>query len=129
MATDPALLSSRTARETQMWETMNRALGGSRTADNLADQSSVGLLADLGRATTDLFTNTGNGILNLATRLGNAATGTNEATRKIVADALMSADPKKALASAMERQTSDEARKRLADVIVRTLGREYLPTP
>ena len=129
MATDPALLSSRTARETQMWETMNRALGGSRTADNLADQSSVGLLADLGRATTDLFTNTGNGILNLATRLGNAATGTNEATRKIVADALMSADPKKALASAMKRQTSDEARKRLADVIVRTLGREYLPTP
>lgn len=129
MSLDPRLLNDRLGRETQMWETMNRALGGSRTADNLADQNSVGILADVGRATADLFTNTGNGILNLATRLGNAATGTNDATRKIVADALMSADPRAALASAMKRQTSNEARKRLADVIVRTLGREYLPTP
>ena len=129
MAQNPGLLSGRLSRESAMWETMSRALGGSRTADNLADQNSVGLLADMGRAATDVFTNTGNGILGLATRLGNAATGTNEATRKIVADALMSADPKAALAGAMKRQSTDEARKRLAEVIVRILGREYLPTP
>lgn len=129
MATDPRLLADRLMRESQMWETMNRALGGSRTADNLADQNSMGILADVARVGRDLVTNTGNGILTLATRAGNAAGGVNDATRKIVADALMSDNPRAALARAMARQTSSEAKQRLADAIVRAVGRDYLPTP
>jgi hypothetical protein len=91
MANDPALLGRRIERENTMFETGAQALGGSRTADNLADMAetealSAPLIANVlsgrwGAAATQA----GQGVLN-------AATGNSEATRALIAKALMGND-------------------------------------
>lgn len=130
MTVDPRLFRDRLAREGAMWEVQNRALGGSRTADNLSDVADVGLMADMGRATTAALTGRiGDAIGTAARYAGNAATGQNEATRTLIARILMSSDPKKSLALALRQEATSEGRKRIAEAMTRALGREFIPTP
>ncbi|MGV0910330.1 hypothetical protein [Martelella sp. FOR1707] len=124
MALDPQTFANRVGRETSMWETQNRALGGSRTADNLQDIGDVGPMADLGRAGMDLlrlrpFSAMGN--------LGSAATplltGQNEATRTLIARALMSREPEKALAEVMRMRQAKASRVTLLEALMRAASR------
>lgn len=130
MAADPRLFRDRIAREGAMWETQNRALGGSRTADNLQDIADTGVMADMGRAARDAFTGRiGSAIGTVAGRVGNVATGQNEATRALIARMLMSGDPKQALAQALRQKTTSQGRRRIAEALTRALGREFIPSP
>jgi hypothetical protein len=128
MATDPRLFGDRIARENTMWETQNRALGGSRTADNLQDIGELGPRAEIARALLDI----GNLQFGQAAgRVGNAiapaVTGMNESTRKLIADALMSSDPRAALASAMRQESLSQGQRRVFEALTRAIGREVTP--
>lgn len=120
MALDPATLSDRLRRETTMFETRNRALGGSRTADNMED------IADLQGFDIGLLGNLLTGNFKAAAGragagLSNALTGMNENTRRIVAQAMLAKDTtalQKALAQA---QTATE-RKLVVDTLLRVGG-------
>lgn len=128
MATDPRLLADRVSREATMWETQNRALGGSRTADNLADTADIGAMADAGRAVRDALTGRiGSAIGGAARVAGNAATGQNEATRTLIAKMLMSDNPRQALAGALRQEASSQGQRRIAEALARALGREFTP--
>lgn len=128
MATDPALMGRRVDRENTMYDTFQRALGGSRTADNLQDVADVGPLADAARAGRDVMMgNPGSVVANSVSAVGQRLSGQNEATRKIIARILMSQDPQAALSQAMRREGMSQARKRAVEGIVRALGREYAP--
>lgn len=128
MATNPVLLNDRIARENAMWETQNRALGGSRTADNLADTADLGGVADAGRAIKDALTGRiGSAIGGAARMAGNAATGQNEATRTLIAKMLMSGDPKQALAQALKQEVTNQGRRRVIEAFVRSAGRQAIP--
>lgn len=124
MALDPQLFKERLGRENTMWETQNRALGGSRTADNLQDVNGVGIVADIGRAARSGLTGLADLALTGAARMGNAATGQNEATRKLIAQMLMSQDPRATLAPALRSEVGSQARRRIAETVLRALGRE-----
>lgn len=129
MALDPRLLKDRVTRETAMWETQNRALGGSRTADNLQDVADVGMMADLGRAAKTALTRPLDAAGTLLARAGAAASGQNEATRTLIAKMLMSDNPKQALAQALRQETTSQGRRRIVEAMTRALGREFIPTP
>jgi hypothetical protein len=120
LAKDPELLLDRITRENQMWETQHRALGGSRTADNLSDIEDIGIMADAGRAARDLGTGNSGGALS---QLGGAAarvmSGQNDATRQLLIKALMSAKPKAALSMASKTARSSEARRAIVDALLR----------
>lgn len=128
MALDPRLFADRVAREGQMYETFNRALGGSRTADNLADQADVGAIADAARAARDVSTgNVVSALSNVGNAVGRRLTGQNEATRQIVAQLLMSDNPAQALQSALRNQKISENTKRVIEAIIRAGGRTAVP--
>lgn len=127
MAVDPDTFTDRLARENTMWETQNRALQGSRTADNLADIEDIGIMADAGRAAKDTLTgNFGNAVSNVGGAIMRKGTGQNEATRAMMARILMSADPKKALSEALRNEARSQGRQRIATAVLRALGREHL---
>jgi len=88
-----------------MWGTMNRALGGSRTADNLMDEAMSLPTSGPGKqAIVDaLRLNFGGAAANLAIAVAPALRGQSPATRQLIADALMSADPETALRAAAQR--------------------------
>lgn len=122
MALQPELYTNRLGRENTMWETQNKALGGSRTADNLADQSAVEGLAGgaIGavrnsRGLVDMG-------VNMLSALGPLAKGQNEATRKLIAKALMSGDGS-VLAPVLRQASTGEAKRRAIEALVRNLGR------
>lgn len=80
-AMDP--LQQRLVRENTMFETRNHALGGSRTADNLADQSAMGVDPSLvGHVLAGNWTGAAKGILHAST---NALSGNTPAVRAEVA--------------------------------------------
>lgn len=128
MALDPQLFQSRIGRENTMWETQNRALGGSRTADNLQDIGELGPKAEIARALMDI----GNLQFGAAAgKIGNAVapavTGMNEPTRNLIAKALMSSDPRAALASAMRQESLSQGQRRVFEALTRAIGREVTP--
>lgn len=124
LATDPATFNQQIARENAMWETQNRAMGGSRTADNLADVESTGALADAARAGQDLVAgNPGNALARAGGAAARFASGQNEATRKLVADILMSPNPKKAMSLAISMERNAEKRRWIAQAVSRALAR------
>lgn len=92
MALDAPLFRGRIQREGDMWETQNRALGGSRTADNLQDVANVGPMANLLRAAREAGNfQIGNAAQSVGAAVGPYMTGRNEATRNLIAQMLMSA--------------------------------------
>lgn len=124
LALDPQLLAERLERERIMWATQNRALGGSRTADNQADIADNSMLADAARAGQDLAVgNTGTAISRGTEHMARVLSGQNAATRKIIADILMSPDPREALTVVLRSERSASRRSFIAQSVVRSLGR------
>jgi hypothetical protein len=117
LARDPELLMSRLGRENQMFEAQARALGGSRTADNLADIAGV--------EGFDAST-----LANLATgRWGAAAgqiagaasdflSGMSPQTRQLIAQALLSNDAG-VLDVAVRQGQISQAQRNIAEALMR----------
>lgn len=119
MAIQPELYGSRIQRETDMWETQNRALGGSRTADNQADQAATDGLA--GGIMGALRNSHGmiDGAIKVADTLAPLAKGQNEATRQLIARALMSNDPQAVLAPALRQEMTGKNKRRVIEALLR----------
>lgn len=126
MSIDPAKSRLQIGRENAMWSTQNRALGGSRTADNLADMDAVEGLSDgavrAGRSLLNF--QIGDAVADIMSVVGPKLTGQNEATRKLIAEALMSPDPVAALNKAMTREMKQEVFQRYMEAVLRSAGRK-----
>lgn len=117
MALDPQRLQSQIGRENVMFETARRALGGSQTADNLADMAAMDV-------------NSRGAIVSLLTgRFSDAATriadGVSSAfgvgspqTRRLIAEALMSQDVT-LLRRGLEREGMTQAQIAVVEQLVR----------
>lgn len=123
MALDPGRIGRRMDRENVMFETTRQALGGSQTADNLADAAeSAGYDAS---AIVNLLTgNFGTGARQVLQAVGQAAKGQNEETRQIIARALMSREPAQVLAQAAERTNSDATRRAIIEALAMASGQK-----
>ncbi|MBM1556663.1 hypothetical protein JQV19_08385 [Sulfitobacter mediterraneus] len=126
MTVDPDLYGRRLSRENDMWETQNRALGGSRTADNLEDIADTGEIASgMGGAARSLANlQVGDALAKAGGALAPMAKGQNEATRELIARALMSNNPQEALAPALRQDMSSQAMRRILEAMLRNSGRE-----
>ncbi|MEP5761151.1 MAG: hypothetical protein ABJ327_17915 [Litoreibacter sp.] len=118
MANNPQLLQRQIGRENTMFETRAQAIGGSRTADNLADMD------DVNGSNVGIFTNLMSGrygaaAVNAGQRAGSMATGQNEATRALLARALMSKDGPKALAGPIRQSQKDVSQRRMVEALMR----------
>ena len=126
MATDPRLYSDRLGRENTMWETQNRALGGSRTADNLADQGAMdgisGEVMQAGKAAANL--QFGDMVQKVAGALGPILKGQNEPTRMLIAKALMSSNAGQVLAPAIAQTAKSASVRRMLEALIRQPMRE-----
>ena len=126
MATDPRLYADRLGRENVMWETQNRALGGSRTADNLADQGAMdgisGEVMKAGKAAANL--QFGDMVSKVAGALGPILKGQNEPTRMLIAQALMSSNAGQVLAPAIAQATKSAGVRRILEALLRQPLRE-----
>jgi hypothetical protein len=126
MATDPRLYADRLGRENVMWETQNRALGGSRTADNLADQGAMdgisGEVMKAGKAAANL--QFGDMVQKVAGALGPILKGQNEPTRMLIAQALMSSNAGQVLVPAIAQATKSAGVRRILEALLRQPMRE-----
>lgn len=121
IANDPGLLDRRIGREMEMFETRNTAIGGSPTAAKMEDVKDiegydVGLLPALLRR--DYAGLAGQA----AQRFGNVVTGMNDATRRKIADAMLSNDVE-ALRAAVAQVEDGRARRMIADTALREMAR------
>ena len=119
VAIDPANLQSQIAREQAMFQTGKRALGGSATANNLADMMDnqgvdVGMLANLARGQLGQAAQQG------AQKVANVATNQTEGTNQLLARILMSDNPQQALAPVLAQQMRREGRQVGGEAAVRT---------
>lgn len=121
MAVGPTIYRDRLNRENQMWETQNRALGGSRTADNLQDIEAMDGLAggvlDVARSAGNL--QFGDTVAKIAGMLGPIAKGQTDETRQLIVKILMSDDPATALAPVLRQQMLSDAKRRAAEALLR----------
>jgi len=124
MSLDPQLYKDQVQREADMFKVFNRATGGSRTADNLEDIADIGALADMARVGGSAAAGSPTGVLsNAASALRPYITGQNEATRRLIADALMSDNPRQALTQAANSGQTSEYLKRALEAFLRSTGR------
>ena len=125
MASDPALLNRQLGREDTMFQTRARALGGSQTADNLANEKDAVALMK-GAATTAGHVVTGN-LMGLARQAGdlfaNLATGKNEKTREMIARMLLSQNPQAATVPAIVNAAKINGREAAVNMAMRALMR------
>lgn len=124
MALDAPLLRRRIDREGEMARTYQRALGGSRTADNLADIEDLSVASDALRAMRDVSVGNIPGAMSSAagavsSRVLPVLTGETAGTRKLIADALMSKNLERALAAAEQAGKSEAAKRALIAQILR----------
>lgn len=127
IALKPDLFADRITRENTMWETQNRALQGSRTADNLQDIADIGPMANVGRALRAAITlRPGEAMSNLGAALAPMVTGQSQQTRKLIAEMLMAKDPAKVLAKASAAKKVSETTRGLLETALR---RAALATP
>ncbi|PHP27524.1 hypothetical protein [Limimaricola cinnabarinus] len=119
MAADPAQWNRRLARETDMFETRRAALGGSQTADNIADgidMDNAGIFAALAQ------NRLGEAIAQVARKGAAAASGMNEETRTLIARTLMSRDAQGALAPLLAEVRKDAQAARNIEAFLRHAG-------
>lgn len=117
IALEPDLYARRLARENAMWETQNRALGGSRTADNQADIA--GLAGGVaGAAKSALAMNVGDAMAKVAGLLAPIAKSQNSATRQYIARALMANDIA-AIVPLVRRELKDQMTSRAIEALIR----------
>lgn len=126
MARDPQSLTDFLAREDQMFRTGNAAMGGSMTADNLADVADVGSFD--ANALVNLLTGRWGAA---ATQLGSGAINTmmgrNTATREQIARLLLSGDIDAALAPAVQKALSTGKQSAVVEALMRSLERTTNP--
>lgn len=122
MATDPDLFFRRVGRESAMSETRNAALAGSQTAANLADQAMVDG-ADVPIIANLLSGNFTGAAAQTAGRGLQAAQGSNEATREMIARILLSNQPGTVAQGILPAQRN-EAVSRIVAGLLRGAGRE-----
>lgn len=102
MARDPALLQRQLGRESTMFETRNAALGGSKTADNLADSGDTASQA--ASVVMNLISGRwGTAGGQIANKAISAMKGQSPKTRELIARMLISQDPQAALVPAIRR--------------------------
>lgn len=120
MAKDPSLLARQVGREHTMFETSARALGGSKTADNLGDIADVqGLDIPL---LLNLFTRPKTAAIQFVGKAASAIDGRGEATRALLAKALLSHDVQAALAPAAKASTAANGRIGIISTLLRQAG-------
>lgn len=122
MANDPARLNRQIDRENTMFETRRGVVGGSQTAELLADQAQansedVGIIANL------LSGRPGAAGVQVLGRSMNALQGRNEDTRAQIVRMLLASDPQ-ALNNALQRFEGNEGVRRLIESMMRGSGRE-----
>lgn len=125
MALKPDVYAERLQRENTMWETQNRALGGSKTADNLQDIAATGEAATgLGGAVRSAANfQFGDAAAKTAGVLAPVFKGQNEATRQLIAQAMLSDNVSKALGPALQQKSKSEMKRRLIEALIRGAGR------
>lgn len=120
---DPARFQRQIDRENTMTGTAQAALGGSKTADNLADQVDMnGTAQGLGVLQNILSQRYGAAGADLIRMVGSAGTGLNEETRTLIARTLLSKDPQAAMASLLRRAARDGEQMRAVEGFLRSLG-------
>jgi len=124
MAIDPDTYARRLARETEMWMTQNKALQGSATANNLQDiegasRTSGGLFQALQKAGNFQL---GDAAAQIMATLGPMSKGQTEATKQLIAKALMSTDPMAVLAPALRQEAGSQQTRRVIESIIRNTG-------
>ena len=123
MALDPELYANRLSRENTMWETQNRALGGSRTADNLEDIAATGQstsgLGGVARSLANL--QVGDAAAQVCGMLGPITKGQTDQTRQLIAQALLSKNPRKALTNAMAQDIKSQKQRRIVEALLRSM--------
>lgn len=126
MAKDRKALEDFLRREDDMFRTGNAAMGGSMTADNLADS------ADLSGVSSSILGNLFAG--RLSTAAGQAAQaslntlqGRNTSTRNLIAELLTSGDVQKALAPAKKKAAETIQRSALGEAFLRAIQRSMTP--
>jgi hypothetical protein len=117
IANDPDTFLRRIDREMTMHDTMSRALGGSRTADNLEDISDLAGY-DSGPLVNVLTGNFRAAAQQALQKGSNALTGMTPETRRIVSQALLAKDDTAFRRAIAKAETSD-ARKAVVDAIIR----------
>lgn len=118
------LLQRQIGRENTMFETRNAAMGGSRTADNLADQAAMGISPEVVGVLKNIITGNFGGAVKTAITAGqNGLTGNTAAVRKEVADMLLQSG-RKIPANKMQDMVDNVLRKALqAAKIAEGIGR------
>lgn len=125
MAINPATFADQIARENTMYNTTQRALRGSQTATNQADQGAMGPLADVARAGRDAVSaNFGQAASNAVNAVAPYLTGQNEPTRQAIARILLSSDPASALAPVIRQSQQRETTSRIIEALLRNQQRE-----
>lgn len=121
MANDPALLARRVGRENTMFETTNRALGGSKTADNLADIGDA--KANSASAIINLLTGRwGAAAGQVADKLLAGATGSSPKSREMIAKLLLSSDINAALTPALRKKAAQVGVDNVIAALIRSGG-------
>jgi hypothetical protein len=124
-------MGERIAREQRMFETANQALGGSRTADNLADATEMmgfdpTILGIAGNALTGNLRSAG---MQALQRGVNVAQGRNQGTRDMIARMLLQSEPTAAraeMAAAVRKgQTLTRAQQAIINSIIGAGSTEY----
>ncbi len=91
----------------------------------MQDISSVGPMSNLVRAAKSAMSlQMGDAAASVGAAVGPALSGNNEATRKIIADMLMSKDAGKTLAPVLKQQKNSEAVRAVLEALLRNAGRE-----
>ncbi|UFS83213.1 hypothetical protein LPB79_13245 [Rhizobium sp. T136] len=125
------VMGERIAREQRMFETANQALGGSRTADNLADATEMmgfdpTILGIAGNALTGNIRSAG---MQALQRGVNLVQGRNQGTRDMIARMLLQSEPTQAraeMAAAVRKgQTLTRAQQAIINSIIGAGSTEY----
>jgi hypothetical protein len=128
LAGDPDLWNRRLQREMDMHATQHRALGGSMTNDNMQDSADMagGAANMLNFANSVRSGGLIGGTATVADKLSTLASGTNEATRNLIAQALLSRDPQAALAPLLRSAQRSTGFDRTVEALMRAGGYQAL---
>ena len=122
MARNPQELADFIRREQTMFETGTQAMGGSRTADNLADIADAKGF-DVGPILNILAGRFGPAAQQVAGKAGSALMGRNTATREEIARLLLSPDLQAALQPALRKQLAVGKQSQVVEALMRGLER------
>lgn len=114
IAQDPSLLGRQLSRENIMHATLQRALGGSKTADNLINESELSAISP-----SEFMQASRGGLTGLVSLLvskgGNFMTGKNANVRSLLAEKLLGNNPAQFIAALEKSRLASEA-KRMATI-------------